>query len=169
MKPEKPKSSNIILWIFSFFRCNLYAHWQWDYRDLFCKTIILIIMSTFLMKIIFSLSNWTRKATNQINLTIFYPQTIQPKFVIPYSSDLLNKKLKKSLDMAKIFDRRRKIRKHGCKYLSLIGPSSSYNELVTSMLVTHVGDKMLVTDLKHWKNHQHNEKPANKVILSPTS
>ena len=44
------------------------------------------------------------------------------------------------------------------------------SELVTLMLVTDVGDpmywcqfgtakfEMLVTDLIHWKNHQHNEK-----------
>ena len=36
----------------------------------------------------------------------------------------ISKKFEKSLDLVKIFDRRRKIRKHGCKYLALIGPSS---------------------------------------------
>ena len=39
----------------------------------------------------------------------------------------ISKKLEKSLDMVKIFDRRRKIRKHGCKYLALIGLSSFHN------------------------------------------
>jgi len=39
----------------------------------------------------------------------------------------ISKKFEKSLDIVKIFDRRRKIRKHGCKYLALIGLSSIYN------------------------------------------
>ena len=39
----------------------------------------------------------------------------------------ISKKFEKSLDIVKIFDRRRKIRKHGCKYLALIGPSSPYS------------------------------------------
>ena len=39
----------------------------------------------------------------------------------------ISKKFEKSLDIVKIFDRRRKIRKHGCKYLALIGLSSSHN------------------------------------------
>ena len=39
----------------------------------------------------------------------------------------ISKKFEKSLDIVKIFDRRRKIRKHGCKYLALIGPSSLHN------------------------------------------
>jgi len=36
---------------------------------------------------------------------------------------------------------------------------------VTSMLVRDVGDKfeMLVTDLMHWKNHQHNEKSRQHI------
>ena len=92
-------------------------------------------------------------------MTIFYPKTMQQKFVT-YSPDLfehfsdpdededdfeenvanstfdttneivhsdISKKFEKSLDIVKIFDRRRKIRKHGCKYLALIGPSSLHN------------------------------------------
>ena len=39
----------------------------------------------------------------------------------------ISKKFEKSLDIVKIFDRRRKIRKHGCKYLALIGLSSFHN------------------------------------------
>ena len=53
----------------------------------------------------------------------------------------------------------------------------------TSMLVTDVGDqmfwwqvwdvddrfRMLVTDLIHWENHQHNGKINNIMILPPTS
>ena len=39
----------------------------------------------------------------------------------------ISTKFEKSLDIVKIFDRRRKIRKHGCKYLALIGLSSIYN------------------------------------------
>ena len=35
-----------------------------------------------------------------------------------------SKKFDKSFDIVKIFDRRRKIRKHGCKYLPLIGSNS---------------------------------------------
>ena len=37
--------------------------------------------------------------------------------------------------------------------------------------VSDVGDRfgMLVTNLIHWKNHQHNEKAANIMILPPTS
>ena len=37
--------------------------------------------------------------------------------------------------------------------------------------VWDVGDRfrMLVTDLIHWENHQHNEKVLNIMILSPTS
>ena len=33
-------------------------------------------------------------------------------------------KFEESCDIVKIFERRRKIRSHGCKYLPLIGPSS---------------------------------------------
>ena len=36
----------------------------------------------------------------------------------------ISKKFEKSLDIVTTFDRRRKIRKHGCKYLALIGLSS---------------------------------------------
>ena len=32
-------------------------------------------------------------------------------------------KCKESCDIVKLFERRRKIRSHGCKYLPLIGPS----------------------------------------------
>ena len=63
------------------------------------------------------------------------------------------------------------------------GPNNLRSETVTLMLVTDVGDqmcwwqvwdvddrfRMLVNDLIHWENHQHNEKVADIMILTPTS
>ena len=49
------------------------------------------------------------------------------------------------------------------------------NVLVTSLRcwwpIQDVGDRfrMLVTDLMHWENHQHNEKVTNIIVLPPTS
>ena len=76
--------------------------------------------------------------TNQINLTIFYPQTTQQKFVTQYSFEHFPNSDENDFEsthdpsdasnsaVEQLFDRRRKIRKHGCKHLSLIGPGSCF-------------------------------------------
>ena len=65
-------------------------------------------------QILFEKVIWTRKVTNQINLTLSYHENFDA-----------SEKMEKCSDIENLFDHRKKIRKHGCKYLPLIGPNSS--------------------------------------------
>ena len=82
-----------------------------------------IYFSTFLQRIGIFETHYIQSMAKPIIISI---NAKNPKLFSESGSaePIQAEKCEESCDIVKIFERRRKIRSHGCKYLPLIGPSS---------------------------------------------